>query len=42
MGHVSYVGWATNSCAIVMIRLYVFEKGGGVVTDRIGTVLKDL
>jgi hypothetical protein len=24
MGHVPYVGLATNSCATVMIRLYVF------------------
>jgi len=24
MGHVLYVGWATNSRATVMIRLYVF------------------
>jgi len=26
MGHVLYVGWATNSRAIVKIRLYVFKK----------------
>jgi hypothetical protein len=29
MGHVSYVGRATNSRATVMIRLYVSKKKGG-------------
>lgn len=35
MGYVTYVGWATNSRAIIITHLYVFKKKKGVITSAI-------